>query len=843
MPIRKGHRKVEIPVVSWDKCVAKSRDDGQPGLTVVEHSRNVAEIPVAALHDVGKVSPGFQKKILSSNLESYCPALKDFDLQSLETNHAVISEAAINAYLGNQDKTTRFGAVVGAHHGKRFERNDITDKSTTLGGESWAAERRKLLERLIREYGTLIEERAPDLDVLAGFVCVSDWIGSDETFFPAEGLPPETNRSARASEAVAACGWAKTAIEPGLSFEMIFGFEPYPLQRDFIDIVDGPGLYVLEAPMGLGKTEAALFAAYKLMAEGHNSGLYFGLPTRLTSDRIHKRVRDPFLKRITKDDSEEVRLAHGQAWMRGFFANGGEELGSGRAWFRPGKRALLMPFAVGTIDQALLAVLKVRHHFIRCFGLAGKVVILDEVHSYDVYTGTLLDLLVPRLLELGCTVIILSATLTHARRQAFFTDPSALGSEESYPLTSAQRRSGIVVTGSEPPTTKSVNVNLRQLSDDEVAELAVEKARSRHCVLCIANTVAQAQRWYREIKAAMPEGAFDLGLLHSAFPAWRRQELEEKWMIKLGKKGNRSEGCVLVATQVVEQSVDIDADMMITELAPTDMLLQRIGRLWRHEYAERPCSAPTVIIVTGNVPCVETLADLEEALGKTNCRVYQPYVLWRAYQVWRQYHQIRLPDDIRHLLESTYNGLEDEPDFLHEAKAKLEKRKARLRALAQSARADKIGFCTLPDDDRAMTRYNEVQKIDAVLVQSVDAGSEAAKLVLSSGQEIEINAKTKNPWASAQLHMNMVSLPSYRLPDVNMPTFFRKHFFDTTALLVVSDDAELLLDGTPTGWRYDGQIGVHQEEKRKKTIRRGRWGASAPAEEDEWEGGLDEFGW
>jgi len=731
--------------------------------------------------------------------------------------------------------------VVGAHHGDRDGSYATTDTGTAFGGKSWATERRALLEYLLQVYGHLDQLTSPDFNALAGLVCVADWIGSDEDYFPPEGLPPEIDRKTRAQEAVTACGWAPITIEAGRSFKEIFGFVPYPLQRDFIDAVDGPGLYVLEAPMGQGKTEAALFAAYKLMAEGHNSGLYFGLPTRLTSDKIHERVRDPFMKRITTSESE-VRLAHGQAWMRSF-DHGGEELGAGRPWFQPNKRALLMPFAVGTIDQALLAVLKVRHHFIRCFGLAGKVVILDEVHSYDVYTGTLLDLLVRRLLALGCSVIILSATLTRTRKAAFFDDPSALGSEDSYPLTSAQRSSGTAAIASEPPPTKRVRVTVDQLSAPQVAELAVQNARSRHCVLCIANTVAQAQLWFREVKAAMSEGVFEVGLLHSAFPAWRRTELEKKWMKKLGMAGDRTMGCVLVATQVVEQSVDIDADLMITELAPTDMVLQRLGRLWRHEYTDRPCSAPSVIIVTGEVSKVETLDQLEEALGKANCRVYQPYVLWRAYQVWSQRDAVQLPDDIRSLLELTYEALDAEPDFLDEAKKRLEKRRTKLQSLAQSARADKVGFCTIPDDDRAATRYSEIPRIDAVLARSVDSMGNAAKLVLSCGTEIEIDAFTKNRWASAQLHLNLVSVPTYRLPEVNNPRFLQMHFFDRTVLLVISGDGELRLDGAPIDLRYDDELGLQQQRVAKKTSAMWSGDAATVAEHDEWEGGLDEFGW
>ncbi len=860
MPLGGCTQRPSSPIAPWQQCVAKSREDGSPGLSVAEHSRNVAEVarallevmappvlrrlggapvPLAAVHDVGKVSPGFLKKILGEYITEFCPELAQLDRGGLVTNHALISEAALNAHLGATLESADLAIVAGAHHGRRSEGTEA-DTGSAMGGEGWARERRGFLDALLAEYGDLVETPRPDLDVLAGFLCVADWIGSDETSFPAEGLPAGVDRRARAQEAVAACGWAPIVVEPDLSFGDVFGLEPFPMQRDFFRAVDGPGLYVLEAPMGLGKTEAALYAAYRLMAEGHGSGLYFGLPTRLTSDKIHERV-SKFIKRISKGN-REVRLAHGQAWMRAF-ERGGEELGPGKPWFRPSKRSLLLPFAVGTIDQALLAVLKVRHHFIRCFGLAGKVVILDEVHSYDVYTGTLLDLLVRRLLQLGCTVIILSATLTRARKQEFFDDPAALGADDSYPLTSVQRPGLATVIASEPPKPRRVEVSICPLPARQVAERAVAKASTGHSVLCIANTVAMAQEWYQEVKTAMNEGAFKVGLLHSAFPAWRRRELEEQWMARLGKGGDRSEGCVLVATQVVEQSVDIDADLMITELAPTDMLLQRLGRLWRHSYPARPCPAPSVIIVTGDMSGLETFDDLKLALGEANCRVYQPYVLWRSHQVLRPRAEVSLPDEIKTLLEATYEAQDDEPEYLHEAKADLERKRERLRALAQNVRADKTGFCTMEDDERAATRYSEIPRTGALLVRSSDIVGTSASLVLSSGQMVKVDQFSRNPWVSAQLHSNVVAVPCYRLPRFQKPRFLARHFHEATAVLVISNEAELMLDGTPTGLQYDNERGLQPKRRDKTTSVTAARQIPAPGDDENWEGGLDEFGW
>jgi CRISPR-associated endonuclease/helicase Cas3 len=247
--------------------------------------------------------------------------------------------------------------------------------------------------------------------VVAGLVSVADWIGSGSFFED----PTEEWRS-KIEESIDRAGFIAPTYEQDLSFEDIFGFSPRPLQNELYEAVQGPGLYILEAPMGMGKTEAALYAAYRLLSQGLATGIYFALPTQLTSDKIHERM-DGFLRKILQKDSlhTQALLLHGNAWLRAHEL--GEEGAPGGAWFRQGKRGILAPFAVGTIDQALMAVMNVKHGFVRTFGLAGKVVILDEVHAYDMFTGTIIDSLIEVLRSLQCTVIVLSATLTNERRK------------------------------------------------------------------------------------------------------------------------------------------------------------------------------------------------------------------------------------------------------------------------------------------------------------------------------------------------------------------------------------------------------------------------------------------
>lgn len=849
-------RQVEgsIPALSWRECVAKSADEGVPGLSVHEHSRNVAEVakalvrelpaqvvtllgsnPVctAALHDIGKVSPGFQLKYFKENLRSRLPELETHAIENYCTKHACISEAALNAFLGRgASAATALGAVVGAHHGRRDDPG--RDDYGVYGGASWARERRGLIERLSEEFGPIAESNELNPNVLAGMVCVADWIGSDESFFPPVGLPSEVDLAARASEAIAKCGWVQARLKPGMSFEQVFGFAPHRLQREFVESVDGPGLYVLEAPMGIGKTEAALYAAYRLMTSAANAGLYFGLPTRLTSDKIHERVR-AFLGKVAEADAS-VRLAHGNAWWREF-EHGGEALAAGNEWFNPSKRALLMPFAVGTIDQALLSVVKVRHFFVRCFGLAGKVVVLDEVHSYDLYTGTLLDLLVRKLLEMNCTVIVLSATLTRARRNALLARPQLLEGGYGYPQATVETASDTRQLPLSPTSGMDIAVELRDASDADVANEAVARALTGQCVICIANTVATAQCWYKGVKAAMPEDAFAVGLLHSKFPGWRREELESRWTAALGKQGPRPNGCVLVATQVVEQSVDLDADFMVSELAPTDMLLQRLGRVWRHRRAERPCRGPAILIVTRDVDSAGSFEELRAILGKSNSLVYAPFVLWRTFQVWKDMHKLRTPDDIPTLLERTYSQQSEAlPAFVQQASQKLDARREKLRALAIAARADILGFPTMEDKQGAPTRYSDLPMLDVVLARSVSSTGSKATAVLSNGEKVQPEARQwVRPFAVALLH-NLVPVPSYRLPAGRTPLFLSKYFHARTPVLVIGDGGALTCDGQPTGLRYDDERGLQVAAALAAFVRQ----PAADIDYDE-EGGLDEL--
>ncbi|MGR3174804.1 MAG: CRISPR-associated helicase Cas3' [Candidatus Scalindua sp.] len=812
-----------ISYLPFQECIAKTTSDNLPGLSVQKHSEYVGEVAeclirrmpascallfpegtasMATLHDVGKVSPGFQKKISSEPTSGF------------DTNHATISEASFKSWL--EEKVVRnsdieqWGFVLGSHHGKREA--PMSDNVNIYGGPEWQQERYKLITILVNKFGKLPSN--PPLskeqrNIVSGLVSVADWIASDEDYFPPEGLPRETDIKSHVDNVLDHCGWIYPKFNIGLKFEDIFeGKKPYAVQKDFVDSVTGPGLYILEAPMGMGKTEAALYGAYKLISNGQNNGLYFGLPTRLTSNKIYERVQG-FLNKVICGRSE-CRLIHGQAWLK---LGGGEEFRSGCSWFNPLKRAILAPFGVGTIDQALLSVLRVKHFFVRTFGLAGKVVILDEVHSYDVYTGVLLDVLIESLLEMECSVFILSATLTAGRRESFFKDKIPLRND--YPLITSQPKSGMIKFYM-PKGAEFKKVQVRITGNDvmSTAKVAVKKAQEGQCVLWIANTVSESQKYYKAVMSEKRDvDTFRVGLLHSRFPAYRREELEDEWMEFLGKDGNRADGCVLVSTQIVEQSVDIDADFMISDLAPTDMLLQRLGRLWRHKREGRPCKNPEFLICCGNIENANNKESLEDAMGKSRY-VYAPYVLWRSYEVWKRQTEVLLPHDIRGLLESTYQPLENEPDFILELKEKLDRERKKMKDAALGSTAEAMP--EMPDDEQIATRYSTQFQIQALLVKNLEPKGKSADLTLMSGEDIHVYESVRNFDITKRLHRNIVPLNRNRFrkfDNLRAPKYLSKHIYGELLVLLMKDDGQLFYNGDkPTSLFYDNLKGIYQME-------------------------------
>ncbi|KAB2888799.1 MAG: CRISPR-associated helicase Cas3' [Desulfobulbaceae bacterium] len=839
---------------------AKTTPTGKPGISVYDHMVNVGcvakciaeTVPgllqrfnlstnvvgsLAALHDLGKISPGFQRKCeawLENNNLLIIARNGCWDTGT-EPDHGKASHAAIQDFLVQQGSARSIAkyvaAALGAHHGRlKYLPNDRGIRPDKLiidthSGIDWNAERLQNAQRIWEYFQSEIcidalSGESPAIWWLAGLTSVADWIGSDERFFSPELGTENEDVATIARHALDTIGLTTPVLKTGLSFKEIFGFPPNDMQTRTQATIIGPGVYVIEAPMGMGKTEAALGAAYQLMAAGKARGIYFALPTQATSNRIHLRM-NTFLERILSD-SGWSRLIHGNSWLmqegqdfrpasNGRQERPTEDARNGRDWFASAKRALLSAFGVGTVDQALLGAVAAKHFFVRHFALAGKVVILDEVHSYDIYTGTLIDKLISTLEGLGCTVIILSATLTGKRRgQIVSTHANEIGEVQPYPLISG-RTEGTTINpvAATPPTSRKIEVIFKDT--ESAIEEAIMVARKGGAVLWICNTVGAAQKQFQQLKELIT-GEFPLGLLHSRFPYWRREALEKEWMERFGKDGETRCGSILVSTQVVEQSVDLDADLLITELAPTDMLLQRLGRLWRHERGKRPVDAPRICIIEEEKP-LEELRQMSpkaiiNALGG-KARVYAPFVLLRSLEVWQaQTEGVTIPSQIRQLIELTYEDREEEPVAWSQLYNEWYGTDSAKRIKAQMS--SNIWQPPLDDQEGAQTRLNELQTVSMVLCRNMtkqDAHFIDATQAKLDGEEFR--------FATAKaVHRNLVKVPLHHFERVEPCLELVDYIYETQCIGIVGNDGRVSVKGVKEGIRlfYSDEMGLLVEK-------------------------------
>jgi CRISPR-associated endonuclease/helicase Cas3 len=860
---------VNKQIVAFDGCWAKTVKDARgqdiPGLSVFHHCLNVgcvaealiAAMPpvvrgilpfgtatLAALHDVGKLTLGFQAKSTEWLLGSGLDAVARREALLSISDHALVSQVFLQKLL-KPCASGLWSVAVGSHHGRPKGRDAKLNLPESLS--AWATKsREQVAVDLIHLFGALptqppsrrFEPAYSDLWLLAGLITVADWLGSNEEFFsPQVGVPPEESR-ALALRALNNIGWPGgalrlTSFSDAFAMEAGTRFEANSVQQVVADIATTPGLIIIEAPMGSGKTEAALHAAQKFIANGDRHGLYFALPTQVTSNRIHRRIAT-FLGQ-TLVNPAQLRLAHANAWLEDDFNlrlrpshphvegrdgdNPNDEIREARSWFASAKQALLAPYGVGTIDQALQGIVAVKHFFVRRFALAGKVVILDEIHSYDVYTGTLVSALVRELINLGCSVIILSATLTAARRRELLEAARCpeTDSPASYPLITIGSPDEPVHHIS-PVWTQSRQLKLRAetITEEQTIEELIARAEAGQHVLWIRNTVIEAQNSFRAIRGSLREGDLKLGLLHSRFPFQRRADLENDWLDKLGRnRAANGPGSILVATQVVEQSVDIDLDFIVSDLAPSDMLFQRMGRLWRHERPVRAAAQPDFWI---RLPLIDPLSearDLKRALGRS-ARVYAPYVLLRSSVIFTGRTSLTLPSDIRPLLEATYADLAaDEPAGWRELREELEAEKHQLTANAAAAMRV-LGLPMLdPEDDKALTRRKGPPTVSVLLLRLAvksPVGPGVWHLTALDGSSATVSDFEWRMSSARFLHHWLVRVPRWMVPkDAPHPHWLGLHVSGEAVCACVSDDGRLVFGETPSAASYHDNLGVFAE--------------------------------
>ena len=663
------------------------------GLSICSCKRWIAAL--AGLHDFGKVIPGFQCKWepgwardVGANL-GFSPRALDV------TDHACATGALLGEGLLKYSKAAPMWVrhilqAISAHHGYNFRTRELADARPQREGREWSATRTELLNAY---WDTLSPHGAPAVDELstpavqwlAGLTSISDWIGSNTEWFP-QGERHNSLREyfqdakARATQALRDIHWsAHSALlsQPADTSSLLSrmlgrpdGVEARPLQHIGDDLLlgaTGPVFMLVEAPMGEGKTELAFLAHLRLQAANAHRGLYVAMPTQASGRALFDRAL-AFLDAFADGRTLDIQLVHSEALaderitrIRGINHSSADSV-SASAWFSQRRRPLISPYGVGTVDQALFAALNVKHHFVRLWGLANRVVVLDEVHAYDTYTTGLIEALLRWLKAMGSSVVLLSATLPRDKRDALLRawgiDPSH-APDFAYPRLLMADASN-AVRGREIPARPMPTIELHAIPEtvDDLAACAARQLAQGGCGAIIVNTVDRAQQLYSALRQTLEDDT-QLILFHARYPAADRDTREQGVLDRFGKDSKqRPLRGLLIATQVAEQSLDLDFDFMLTDLAPVDLILQRAGRLHRHP-RPRPAAHTTArLFVAGLDP--SRLPDLETTAWQY---VYDAYILGRTWALLSRESVLEMPAAIDRLVQAVY-GDADLPDDL-----------------------------------------------------------------------------------------------------------------------------------------------------------------------------------
>lgn len=550
-----------------------------------------------------------------------------------------------------------------------------------------------------------VKQQASISWILAGLAVLCDWLGSNQEIFTyhnnSMGLSQYWLEIAlpTAEQAIAAAG---VLPKPQVDHQDLQGLFPFiqdstPLQAycSTLPIRNESQLFILEDVTGAGKTEAALILAQRLMEAGQAEGIYVGLPTMATANAMYERMTNTYERFYVEGSRPSLILSHSARHLSEKFQE--SLLAAQRAeqnyateenisaqcnrWFADNrKKALLADVGIGTIDQALLGVMPARHQSLRLLGLLNKVLILDEVHAYDAYTNQLLKTLVEFHAAFGGSVILLSATLTQGQREAliaaFYGKKYAAQpytNQTAYPLLTHVAKSTPLL---EHPlqTRESVRraVQVQFCHDEKAVLQTIQQAIVLGKSVCwIRNTVSDARDAWQQLASCDWIEGDKLHLFHSRYVLYDRLVIEQQVLDYFGKQSTpeQRQGRVLVATQVVEQSLDLDFDVMISDLAPVDLLIQRAGRLQRHNRdvlgrllphgQQDQRGIPTLTVFSPVLTDKPQPNWYQQLFPKAHWVYPHTLVLWRTSQILAQMQGWTMPDDARQLLEFVYDETDE----------------------------------------------------------------------------------------------------------------------------------------------------------------------------------------
>ena len=746
----------------------------------------------------------------------------------------------------------------------------------TAGIEAACAFIREAHERFARPELPVPDRRqaGPASHAVAGLAVLADWIGSNQDWFPyhdpALGLDAYWSHAReRAARAVDESGVVPAPAKRGFDFQDLLGAgaEPSPMQRwaREVDLPTGPALFLVEDETGSGKTEAALMLAHRLLESGRADGLYVALPTMSTANAMFDRLAVACARFFAEDAVPSIALAHGardlHAGFRAAMARGGrdethyskaeEETDESdatastacSAWIADDRRrAFLADAGAGTVDQALLSVLPSRHQSLRLLGLMRRVLVLDEVHAYDAYMQSELETLVEFQAGLGGSVILLSATLPGVIRRrlvkAFMMglagrdedracDPGTRSANAradeclatGYPLATlcaAEVRSSTPVAG-RSGRARVLPVRFIRSENDALREV-LRAARAGKAVLYIRNTVGDALKAHADLK----RGGLAPTLFHARFALSDRLAIETRVVRRFGKHGGPAgrAGQVLVATQVVEQSLDLDFDAVVTDLAPIDLLIQRAGRLWRHHRPERD-GRPELLVV-GPEPVADAPEHWFSRTFPRAAHVYRDHArIWLSARKLHDVGVINSPGGLRDLVEAVYgdDATARLPPALRGSLRQAQDRAGMERGVAGANTLDLAkGFVrdggAWNSDVRTPTRLADEPHLTLRLARVRDGDVEPWA---REGASDDASA-----WRLSELNVSARRIGGEWHPPQHVSAVHKAKAswtrFDKEKILVLFDEAG---DGTAAGWgrsgsdtptriplRYDSRVGL-----------------------------------
>ncbi len=812
---------------------------------------------LAGLHDLGKYTRNFQAKVeaLWPAILGSWPGADTPWPPHWQATGLLLQLNPLNAAFGNLFPNLRGGetsliAAIAGHHGRPPPPQDSENEvkhalrqgrwldHTCVEAARYAFDALKRLTDA-QPAVALNSDTAPLLSWrLSGIITLADWVGSDADFFgPAPiDTPPEAYwqiAQLAAKRALEAKGLVPLEGAPDPSLAKIApraAASPRPMQRlaEEIRLAEGPQLFIIEDTTGSGKTEAALLIAARMIAAGLGEGLYFALPTMATANAMHERLAAIAAHLFATNPAgrpPSVILSHGKAAVSAALAKlaarpsgDGEETAAAscNGWIADDRRrAFFADIGAGTIDQAFLAILPKKHLTLRQYALAGRILIVDEAHCFDSYMEEELSVLLRLHAMNGGSAIVLSATLARRiRRKIAASFYSGLGrtlkqrqkwaagcASSAYPLLTHLTRDVVEELPRELDLRLARTVRIERLeSRTEGCRAACGAAERGAAVLVICNAVDEAIAVHQDLTVMRPEGMTHL--FHARFAQGDRIAIEDEVLARFGRDADLSgrRGNVLVATQVVEQSLDLDFDLVISDLAPVDLLIQRAGRLWRHmdlrPTESRTEAGPKLFVVSPD-PSAAVDADwLKACLGRAAFVYKHAGVMWRTARVILARGEFAVPEDLRPMIEAVYGeAAEPVPTGLEAAEMRGEGQQGKDKALAAFNVVDLgPGYGALPSNLRADEEIGTRLGEDMVTIRLARRGNGALVPWFRSGGDARLD------WALSELQVRKAFWGSASAPaeDARLHESARRDWTEWEcgiALAEVESDGRVRVEG------------------------------------------------